>query len=64
MNKSVPSSAKYNVYRFDDKLVIQLYSFNSLYLIIIKGEKTNPVLAYFAKILEREQDGLITNRQN
>ena len=48
----------YHSYRFDDNLSIQLYSFNSLYLISpVHSEHTNPVIAYFANIVEREQDG-------
>ena len=53
----------YNVYRFDDNLGIQLYSFNSLYLISRRAH-TNSVISYFAKIIEHEQDGTITNRHN
>ena len=53
----------YNVYPFEDNLGIQLYSFNSLYL-ISRGTHQSSYIAYFAKIIEREQDGTIANRHN
>ena len=35
-----------------------------IFCISFYGAQTNPVIAYFAKIIEREQDGTITNRHN
>ena len=67
MNKSVPSSAKQQreIRMFTVLMTTWAYNCTALILcILFHGAHTNPVIAYFAKIIEREQDGTIKNRHN
>ena len=67
MNKSVPSSAKQQreITMFTVLMTPWAYKCIALILCIyFHGAHTNPVIAYFAKIIEREQDGGIANRHN
>ena len=62
MNKSLPSSA--NQQREITMFTVLMTTGHTTAQIQFHGAHTNPVIAYSAKIIEREQDGTITNRHN
>ena len=67
MNKSVPSSANQqrDITMFTVLMTTWAYNCTALNLsVCFHGEHSNPVIAYFAKIIERQQDGEIANRHN
>ena len=68
MNKFVPSSAKQQpeITMFTVLMTTWAYNCTALILYLISRRTHQPVIAYtyFAKIIEREQDGKIANRHN
>ena len=61
MNKSVPSSQQREITMFTVLMTTWAYNCTALILYFHEAH-TNPVIVYFAEIIEHEQDGTTTNR--